>query len=215
MARCRNLSWRSSSSSRSVSSGAITTIFDGSWAIWRSMSGSVPLPIEPNPIITIGPSKRACTGQPAVGFAIVMSLSRGQRSKGSSRLELGGRHEGPGDTAGRVDEPVRTVERARYELAGEQALARIGAGQPEASGLLHAEVEMAVIGRIADQQDRPMAAPLCFRDGMPHQKAPDAAFTAIGRHRQGAEQQSGPPRPGADAPQPDRADEARVGAGDE
>ena len=38
----------------------------------RSISGSVPLPIEPKPIITIGPSKRACTGQASAERVIVL-----------------------------------------------------------------------------------------------------------------------------------------------
>src|SRR5215472_2456853 len=53
-----------------------------------------------------------------------------------------------------------------------------------------------------------MAVPLCLSDRMPHQKAPDAAFTAIGRNRQGAQQEGLPRRTGADAPEPERADEA-------
>src|SRR5712691_7438051 len=58
-----NRIWRSSSRRRSRSSGAMTTNFERSNAICRSMSGSVPLPIDPNPTITIGPSKRACSGR--------------------------------------------------------------------------------------------------------------------------------------------------------
>ena len=54
-----NLSLRSSSSLRSVSTGSITTNFERSNAMCRSSSGRVPRPIEPKPIMTIGPSKRA------------------------------------------------------------------------------------------------------------------------------------------------------------
>ena len=37
----------------------MTTNFDRSKAMWRSISGRVPLPIEPKPIMTMGPSKLA------------------------------------------------------------------------------------------------------------------------------------------------------------
>ena len=37
---------------------------------WRSISGSVPLPIEPKPIITIGPSMRPCRGQSAMASSL-------------------------------------------------------------------------------------------------------------------------------------------------
>ena len=47
----------------------MTTNFERSKAMWRSISGKVPLPIEPKPIITIGPSNRACSGQPSVTAA--------------------------------------------------------------------------------------------------------------------------------------------------
>jgi hypothetical protein len=51
---------------RSLSSGAMTTNFERSKAMCRSICGKVPLPIEPKPIITIGPTKRACSGQLSV-----------------------------------------------------------------------------------------------------------------------------------------------------
>ena len=72
--------WRSSSRWRSLSSGAMTTNFERSKAMWRSISGKVPLPIEPKPIITIGPSKRACSGQFLVaGVLVFMSVTPRQR----------------------------------------------------------------------------------------------------------------------------------------
>src|ERR1700677_2455116 len=61
-----NLSLRSSTRLRSLSSGAITTNLLRSKPIWRSISGKVPRPMEPKPIIMIGPSKRAWTGQAVV-----------------------------------------------------------------------------------------------------------------------------------------------------
>jgi hypothetical protein len=47
---------RSSSKWRLASEGSITTKRDLSYSKWRSISGSMPRPIEPNPIITMGPS---------------------------------------------------------------------------------------------------------------------------------------------------------------
>jgi hypothetical protein len=54
---------RSSSSLRSLSRGSMTTMRDLSYLKWRSMSGSVPRPIEPKPIMTIGPVISLWTGQ--------------------------------------------------------------------------------------------------------------------------------------------------------
>jgi hypothetical protein len=52
-------SLRSSSSALSVSTGSIATNFEGSNSMWRSSSGRMPRPIDPNPISTIGPSNFA------------------------------------------------------------------------------------------------------------------------------------------------------------
>jgi hypothetical protein len=57
---------RSSSRPRSLSSGAITMNLERSKPIWRSSNGSTPRPIEPKPIITIGPAKVACIRWEAV-----------------------------------------------------------------------------------------------------------------------------------------------------
>ena len=57
----------------------------------RSISGSVPLPIEPKPIITIGPSKRACSGPfPVTGAMVFISTTpargtaAGQAARGAA-----------------------------------------------------------------------------------------------------------------------------------
>jgi hypothetical protein len=49
----------------------MTTMRDLSNLKWRSISGSVPRPIEPKPIITTGPVISPCTGQ--VPFGICFS----------------------------------------------------------------------------------------------------------------------------------------------
>jgi hypothetical protein len=43
-------------------SGSITVIRFGSHVMWRRISGRVPRPIEPKPIMTMGPFHTACTG---------------------------------------------------------------------------------------------------------------------------------------------------------
>src|SRR6185369_12498174 len=160
-----NWIWRSSSKARSLSSGAITTNFERSKAMWRSMSGKVPLPIEPKPIITIGPSNRACSGQPSVmaagAFISTTPEAKGEgsrRARRERRLTAGdaGNERGEvgllfGPTGG-ADQPARAVERARIELAGEQPMRLVGSGQPQRRGLLVGEAEPSVIRRVADQQ---------------------------------------------------------------
>src|SRR6266852_6003221 len=84
-----NRIWRSSSRWRSRSSGAMTTNFARSKAICRSISGKVPLPIEPKPIITIGPSKRAWSGQlSVVGVFISSTPTKGRAARGARRSRL-------------------------------------------------------------------------------------------------------------------------------
>ena len=70
----------------------ITTNFERSKAMCRSISGRVPLPIEPKPIITIGPSKRACSGQlPVPGAMAFMAMTpcsvTGQAARDDAAIE--------------------------------------------------------------------------------------------------------------------------------
>src|SRR5215813_5139747 len=167
---CMNRSWRSSSRWRSASSGAMTTNFERSKPMCRSMSGSVPRPIEPKPIITMGPSKVACNGKLSVVRVSAFMSATPEKSKGLRRArrwilvvahQAGDegrqvvfrvrRGRGP---AGRADEPAGAVEGRRRGLAREQPLALIGAGQPQRAGLVGREAEPAVVGSIAHQQHR-------------------------------------------------------------
>src|SRR5450631_4097790 len=68
---------RSSSRWRSLSSGSITVKRDLSNLKCRSISGSTPRPIEPKPIMTIGPVIVPCTGHCDIYF-----LQKGQRNAG-------------------------------------------------------------------------------------------------------------------------------------
>src|SRR6476469_5205446 len=58
------------------------------------------------------------------------------------------------------DHPGRAVKRARTQFESEQALRLERAGQPQRAGFDGREAEAAVIGRIAQQQHRAMAARL-------------------------------------------------------
>jgi hypothetical protein len=49
--------------------GSMTTNRLRSNSKWRSISGRVPLPIDPNPIITIGPVIRPWTGHVVIGIS--------------------------------------------------------------------------------------------------------------------------------------------------
>src|SRR5262245_60480747 len=97
---------RSSSRWRSLSSGAMTTNFARSNAMCRSMSGKVPLPMEPKPIITIGPSKRAWSGPLSAAAMLALILvtpcSAAVRSDvvGLQRREAVERHRGVGRGVG-------------------------------------------------------------------------------------------------------------------
>src|SRR5215470_9863571 len=57
----------------------MTTNFSWSNARWRSSNGRVPLPIEPKPIITMGPSKRASNAESVI-CSIQNELDRYGRS---------------------------------------------------------------------------------------------------------------------------------------
>ena len=116
---------------------------------------------------------------------------------------------------GRPHQAARALERTRHQLARQQPLAGVGAGQGEGAGPLRGEAEAAVIGCIAHQQDSLMTARLRLRERMAHQLAADAALAEFGLDRQRPEQQRRPPRAGRDVPQPHGADQAAVRAGDE
>src|SRR5262249_55327177 len=175
---------RSSRRRRSLSSGAMTTNFARSKAMCRSISGKVPLPIEPKPIITIGPSKRACSGPPLVEDAFT-SVLLSDRSKGSRRAwrkaiivrdkarNQGGEIGRPLERAAGADQPTGASERSGLEFAPKQPLPLVGAGQPQRAGLLAGEPEPRVIGHVADQQHGVVAAACSLAQRVVHQRRTD------------------------------------------
>src|SRR5262249_4412906 len=215
--------WRSSSSLRSSSSGAMTTNFARSKAMCRSIKGSVPLPIEPKPSMTIGPSKRACSGPPPLPLAFISQLPSGGARRARQRPyvivgEPRHQHRRIGlrrRAAGRTDEAARAVERAAREFAGEQPVPLVRSGQPQIAGLLSREAEARIIRSIADQQDGCVALGGRCGEGTAHQRSADAGPTAVPRNRQGPEQQRRAARTGGYVPQAHRAHDLAIAAGDE
>src|SRR5262249_45856694 len=213
MARCMKRIWRSSSRWRSRSSGAITTNFERSNAMWRSISGSVPLPIEPKPIITIGPSKRPCSWFMSLSSkrrGWVRCWLRGMRQRfirPQRRNELRERRLGR-LAPGRADEAARALKCARLQFARQEPVRVVAAGQPQVGGLLAREAEPAVVGCIADQQHGAMAEPAGVVEGAPHDRTANAAPAIIRVHGERTEQQRRPGNAGRDVPEPDRADDA-------
>src|SRR5258705_1653576 len=185
----------------------MTTNFERSKAMCRSMSGRVPLPIEPKPIITIGPSNRAWSGQLSVteagafiSTAPEAKVTGSRCARGERRLVAGeARDEGgevgllPAPTGG-ADQSARAVERARLELAREQPVRLIGPGQPQGCGLLVGEAEPSVIGRVADQEHGAMAETDRFTQRGLDERRADAALATVGRNRERPQQQRGPAR---------------------
>ena len=116
---------------------------------------------------------------------------------------------------GRADQTARTVKRPRRQLAGEQPVALIRAGQPQRLGLFAREAEAPIIGCVADQQhgrDACAAVQPPSRGASARRRSPGAlAFV----HRQRPEQHRRPAGAGADVPQADRADDVAIVFGDE
>src|SRR6516165_11696520 len=177
---------RSSSRRRSLSSGAMTTNFEWSKAMCRSISGKVPLTMEPNPIITIGPSKRAWSGPLSVeGVVAFTSVTPQQEGTGSRRARRDAvvavdeaRHQGGKigpllERTSGADQPAGAVECAGLELAPKQPVPLVRPGQPQRAGLLAGEAKPRVIGRVADQQHGAMAETGGLAQRVVHQRRAD------------------------------------------
>src|SRR5688572_17560333 len=141
----------------------MTTNLERSNWMWRSSSGSAPLPIEPKPIITMGPSKRAWIGKSVIDcLQSIHVRRRGQRSRQrrESRVaptfkvalcrlwhDLRSLFVHRRDRRSRhADETARAVERAGRELVTQQTTLLVETGQPEPCGFCRRETEAAVIG---------------------------------------------------------------------
>jgi hypothetical protein len=170
--------------------------------------------MEPKPIITIGPSKRAWSGPLSVeGMGAFTSVTPEQEvtritpPAGEARNQ--GREIGPAlERASGADQPTGAIERARLELIPKQPVALVRPGQPQRAGLLAGEPEPRVIGRVAHQQHGAMAATFGLAQRVVHQRRADAALAAVGHNRERAEQQRRPVGTGRHLPQPQRTDDA-------
>jgi len=108
--------------------------------------------------------------------------------------------------ARRGHEPFGVSQRAGNELQAEEARAIDRARQGEALRRRRGEAEARVIRRVADQQDRLMAALGGARDRLAHQARADADAATGSSHRERAEHQR-VDAAGAHRPEPHRADE--------
>ena len=80
--------------------------------------------------------------------------------------------------AGRYDHAPGAVERAVLQFAAEQPLALEAAWQNEVGSLRCGEAEAGVVGRIAQKDDRAMAALNRRRKSASHQRSPDPELAA-------------------------------------
>ena len=79
---CSKRTPANSAMARAESSGSMTVTFERSRSMWRRISGKTPLPIEPKPTTTSGPSSSA-----KVAWFITSSLIRSSRCGSSLRGE--------------------------------------------------------------------------------------------------------------------------------
>ena len=120
------------------------------------------MPIEPKPIMTMGPSKRACSGQVSViwvtAFVLRMPFReidgsrrvRRQRDRvDNARPQHGqvGLRLGP---PGGVHQAASSIQGAGLELEAKQPVALVGTGHPQFAGRLGGEAEAPVVGGVAD-----------------------------------------------------------------
>ena len=163
----------------------------------------------------------ACVHRPDLGRMcdrahVCHSRVRGQKAQAARAARIvswrGRRGDAP---SGRVHQPARAFKCGRDQLPRQQPIAGIGAGQGERAGLVRREPEAAVIGCIAHQQDGLMTTLLRRFERMLHQLGPDAAAAEIGGDRERSQEQRRPTAAGRDAPQPHRADQPSLRAGDE
>ncbi len=108
--------------------------------------------------------------------------------------------------AGWHDHAPGAVERALAQFEAEQAVALERAGQRQFAGLAAREAEAGVVGRVAEQDHRAMAARFRGRQRVVHQRRADAELAAGRVDRQRAQHQRRH-APGADVPQPQRPDQ--------
>src|ERR1700720_531804 len=211
----------------------MTTNFDRSKPIWRSMRGRVPRPIEPKPIITIGPSNRACTGQHWVTRVIafifghsfgrersrrprkrsltaieIRPRSRTCKESGNERRKIGLRD----DATGRVNQAVRAIEGAGCKLNCQQPMSLMRSGQPQGLRFFTREAETRIIRVIPDEEHGAMLTLARVAQGAAHERRPDTAVAAVAGDCERPKQERRPSRAGRDVPKLHGADHAAPGA---
>src|SRR5690349_2265859 len=182
---------RSSKRNLFLSDGSTTTKRDLSYLKCRSMSGSVPRPMEPKPIITIGPVMVACIGQLAmieasfvarrnriavkrnaeIQPATKMPTSRGMAHPGGQQFppdSCGFLRRQRCDFTSRGDHSMRICKRARHKFEREQTIPLERAGHMQPRGERVREAEAAIIGFVADENDSAMTKRSCVRDRFLH-----------------------------------------------
>ena len=115
----------------------------------------------------------------------------------------------------RARSPLAASSAAGDEFEREQPVPLERTGQLQSGGFLGRKAESAVIGRVADQDDRAMAEPARIAKRAPHQRGADAAVAAIRRDRDRPQQQSRLAAAAGDVPEPRGADHAPAVGGDE
>lgn len=111
-----------------------------------------------------------------------------------------------GRRAGCGNHSPRALERARHEFAPKQTIPLIWPGHAEGSRLLRRKAKAAVIGRVANQQNRPVAERPGLAQCLRHQRGADPAVADVGSDRERAQQQARVASPGYDGPEPEGAD---------
>ena len=117
-----------------------------------------------------------------------------------------------------TDAPVGTImpqapsSAPSRSSSAEQAVALERAGQRQFAGLSRREAEAGIIGRVAEQDHRAMAARLRGRQRVTHQRSADAELAAGRIDRQRAQHQRRH-APGADVPQPHGPDQPALAHG--
>ena len=108
---------------------------------------------------------------------------------------------------GCAQQPAGAFERAWDEFEGEQAMALERTGHAQGAGFFRRKAETAVVGRIADKDDRAMTAPPGRVESVIDQGRANPAIAAIGGDSHRPQKQSRMARAARDGPQAGRAND--------
>src|SRR5262249_13407147 len=118
-------------------------------------------------------------------------------------------------SAGRAQQTACPVERSGHQLEAEQALTLERTGHAQSPRLRGGEAEAAVIGRIADKDDRAVTLPACRAERTAHERRADPAVAAVGSDGDRAKQQGRLAGAADDVPKRGRSDDALAVHGNE